>query len=179
MIKCAFNLKDFINKSIGTYSLKTICTDNFINDLLCVHERFILHADMLMSIKDKHFSMQQNLIIFDLKKSALSYTEQELRFLCGKFSLLLNECNRDRSSRGVESHLPKMRKTQGVKCRPYDISVEINQLNSKWNEVNICKDIIKKIDSDFFNTLKSHDSSFNSIFQNLKNSCYQIIKVDK
>ena len=179
MLKCAFNLKDIVNRVTGSYSLKEICTEDFINDLLCIHERFILHADMLMNIKDKHFSMQQNLIIFDLKKSALSYTEQELRFLCGKFSLLLNNCNKDRSSRGTPSHLPKMRKTQGVKCRPYDISVEINQLNSRWNEINICKDIIKKIDSDFFNILMSHDSSFGPIFQNLKNSCFQIIKVDK
>lgn len=179
MIKCAFNLKDIVNKITGMHSLKRICTDDFINDLLCIHERFILHAEMLSHIKDKYFSMHQNLIIFDLKKSALSYTEQELRFLCGKFSLLLNQCNKDRSSRNLPSYLPKMRKIQGVKCRPYDISIEINQLNSKWNEVNICKDIIKRIDSDFFNILRSHDPSFDSIFQNLKNSCFQIIKVDK
>lgn len=179
MLKRAFSLKDFVNKVTGSYSLKEICTDEFIEKLLCIHERFITHADMFMNIKDKHFSMQQNMIIFDLKKSALSYTEQELRFLCGKFSLLINECNKNRSSRNVPSHLPKMRKIQTTKCHPYDIDVEINQLNSRWNEVNICKDIIKNIESDFFNILKSHDSSFDSIFKNLKNSCYQIIKVDR
>jgi hypothetical protein len=179
MLKCAFNLKDFVDKVTGSYSLKNICTDEFIENLLCIHERFILHSEMLRNINEKHFSMHQNTIIFSLKKSALSYTEQELKFLCGKFSLLISECNKNRSSRNVPSHLPKMRKIQTVKCHPYDIDVEINQLNSRWNEVNISKDIIKKIESDFFNILKSYDSSFDSIFTNLKNSCYQIIKVDR
>jgi hypothetical protein len=182
MLKRAFNLKDFVNKITGSYSLEKICTDKFIEDLICIYDRFTLHAKMLERKKDLYISSDPavNTGIFEIKLSALRYTEQELKFLCGKLRNLEDQCNKNRSSKNIRSYLPSRIKTITEKCSPYDINTEMNLgIRSSWNEVYICKDIIKKTNSKFFDILKSHDPSFDPIFKNLKNSCFKIIAANK